>query len=56
MILSLHIYVGDRISILCDGVIAEVGTAREITECQKPEVLDLIAPKFETRRNGGTIN
>lgn len=53
--IELAFYVGDRISILCDGVIAEVGTAEEITECQKPEVLDLIAPKFETR-NGGTIN
>ncbi|MGH7885168.1 MAG: ABC transporter ATP-binding protein [Thermodesulfobacteriota bacterium] len=50
--IELAFYIGDRISIICDGVIAEVGTAREIAECKNPAVVNMISPKFEIR-NGG---
>lgn len=53
--IELAFYIGDRISILCDGVIAEVGTAKQIAESENPAVVNLISPKFQIR-DGGQIN
>lgn len=53
--IELAFYIGDRISILCDGIIAEVGTARQILDSKNPAVVNLISPKFEIR-DGGKVN
>lgn len=53
--IELAFYIGDRISIISDGIIAEVGTAKEIENSKNSAVVNLISPKFEIR-NGGNQN
>ena len=53
--IDLAFYIADRIAVLSEGQIVELGTPEEISRSKNPIVRDFITPQFEREEGGSEI-